>query len=181
VSGDASETSLLFPRTDLDHYAQMSLKTAVFRVKADIQNDIYHLFAADGYYTNIAYIENRQSSAYMNSLFRNIRENINIDYGEESEDEDIFQNTSLDKYVDLNKEYKMNCTYNVKFRKWMPVSVAGDASPLVQLAALIQSHRPQRTQQQGLGPKKPFHTQRHQHNSYKTQQKPCYKAYTKNR
>lgn len=107
VSTDAFET-ILFPRTDLDHYAQMALKTAVFRVKADIQNDIYHLFAADGYYTNIAYIENRQSSKYMNSLFRNIRENINIDYGEESEDEDIFQNTSLDKYVDLKKEYKMN-------------------------------------------------------------------------
>jgi hypothetical protein len=183
MSNDASETMLLFPRTDLDHYAQMSLKSAVFRVKADIQNDIYHLFAADGYYTNIAYIENRQSSTYMNSLFRNIRENINIDYGEESEDEDVFQNTSLDKYVDLNKEYKMNCIYNVKFRKWMPVSVASEATPLVQLAALIQSNRPQRSFQghynQGP-PKKPFHVQRHQ-NSYKTQQKPCYKAYTKNR
>ena len=50
-----------------------------------IQNDVYHLFAYDGY-TNIAYIGSRKSSAHMNKLFRNIRENTNVDYGEESED-----------------------------------------------------------------------------------------------
>ncbi len=59
----------------------------------------------------------------MNSLFRNIRENINIDYGEESEDEDDFQNVRPDKYVDLNKTYYMNCVYNAKFKKWVPVNV----------------------------------------------------------
>ena len=35
----------------------------------------------------------------MNSLFRNIKENKNIDYIEESEDESDFENTSEDKYV----------------------------------------------------------------------------------
>jgi hypothetical protein len=124
---DADEdTPFLFPRNDLDHYVQMNLKAAVFRVMADIQNDVYHLFAYDGY-TNIAYIGSRDSSVYMNKLFRNIRENTNVDYGEESEDEDIFQNTSLDKYVDLKKEYKMHCVYNAKFKKWVPVHVVDTA------------------------------------------------------
>jgi hypothetical protein len=117
----------------------MNLKAAVFRVMADIQNDVYHLFAYDGY-TNIAYIGSRDSSVYMNKLFRNIRENTNVDYGEESEDEDIFQNTSLDKYVDLKKEYKMHCVYNAKFKKWVPVHVVDDKSRLVSLKELMRSH-----------------------------------------
>ena len=133
------DAPLLFPRNDLDHYVQMNLKSAVFRVMADIQNDVYHLFAYDGY-TNIAYIGSRDSSVYMNKLFRNIRENTNVDYGEESEDEDIFQNTSLDKYVDLKKEYKMHCVYNAKFKKWVPVHVVDDKSRLVSLKDLLRSH-----------------------------------------
>ena len=119
---------ILFPRTDLNYTAQSSLRTAVFRVMADIQNDVYHLFAYDGKtkeytYVNIAYIGTRMLSVYMNNLFRNIRENKNVDYGEESEDEETFQNVNPDKYVDLKKEYKMNCVFNNKFKKWVPVSV----------------------------------------------------------
>ena len=132
------DTPFLFPRNDLDHYVQMNLKAAVFRVTADIQNDVYHLFAYDGY-TNIAYIGSRDSSVYMNKLFRNIRENTNVDYGEESEDEDIFQNTSLDKYVDLKKEYKMHCVYNAKFKKWVPVHVVDEKSRLVSLKELMRT------------------------------------------
>jgi len=119
---------ILFPRSDLNYTAQSTLKTAIFRVTADIQNDVYHLFAYDSKirdytYVNIAYIGSRTLSVYMNKLFRNIRENDNVDYGEESEDEDTFQNVNPDKYVDLKKEYKMNCMFHNKFKKWVPVSV----------------------------------------------------------
>lgn len=122
----AGEEDILFPRTDLDHGAQMLLKTAVFNVKADLQNDVYHLYANNNVYVNIAYIGSIALSKYMNSLFRNIRENDNIDYGEESEDEDTFQNVRPDKYVDLQKSYIMNCVYNAKFKKWVPVSVVSN-------------------------------------------------------
>jgi hypothetical protein len=81
----------------------------------------------------------------MNRLFRNIRENTNVDLGEESEDEDIFQNTSLDKYVDLKKEYKMHCVYNAKFKKWAPVRVVDNASRLVSIKELIRQTAPNRT------------------------------------
>ena len=141
---DTEHADLLFPRTDLDHYAQMNLREAVFRVTADVQNDVYHLFAFEGY-TNIAYIASRDASVYMNGLFRNIRENTNVDLGEESEDEDIFQNTSLDKYVDLKKEYKMHCVYNAKFKKWAPVRVVDNASRLVSIKELIRQTAPNRT------------------------------------
>jgi hypothetical protein len=56
----------------------------------------------------------------MNSLFRNIRENNNLDLIEESDDEDDFIDTRLDKYVDLNKKIQISCYYNKKFRKWVP-------------------------------------------------------------
>jgi hypothetical protein len=172
----AADVVLLFPRTDLDHYAQMNLKEAVFRVTADVQNDVYHLFAYDGY-TNIAYIGSREASVYMNNLFRNIRENKNVDLGEESEDEDIFQNTSLDKYVDLKKEYKMHCVYNAKFKKWVPVHVVDNGARLVNLKQLMRSEQ------------KPAYSKPSLHNSYKPspykpsykpEYKKSYKTFTKN-
>jgi hypothetical protein len=46
-------------------------------------------------------IPNLKSSVYMNNHFRNIKENRNIDYIEESDDEDDFQNTDCNKYVEL--------------------------------------------------------------------------------
>jgi hypothetical protein len=133
---------ILFPRADLNYMAQSVLRTAVFRVTADIQNDVYHLFAYDGKthgytYVNIAYIGTRTLSVYMNKLFRNIRENDNIDYGEESEDEDTFQNVNPDKYVDLKKEYKMNCVFQNKFKKWVPVSVVDSKTRCVNIQDLL--------------------------------------------
>ena len=50
----------------------------------------------------------------MNSLFRKIRENDNLDYIEESDDEDDFQNIDEDKYVDVNKVLYMECIFNKK-------------------------------------------------------------------
>ena len=59
----------------------------------------------------------------MNTLFRNIKENINLDALEESDDEDEFENISLDKYVDLDKKYVMKCLYLSKFKSWKPIEV----------------------------------------------------------
>ena len=120
----AVEPKIYIPRNDLDFCAPAYKTEVVFRVMADIQSDIYLLYAYNNdafEFVDIAYIGSRKESAFMNSLFRNIRENMNVDYGEESEDEDMFQNTSVDKYVDLKTEYKMMCSFHHKFKKWVPV------------------------------------------------------------
>lgn len=52
----------------------------------------------------------------MNSLFRKIKENKNLDLLEESDSEEEFENTTLEKYVDLNKSYIIECFYNKKFK-----------------------------------------------------------------
>jgi hypothetical protein len=54
---------------------------------------------------------------FMNSLFRNIKENSNLDLLEESDDEDE------DDFVYLDREYKMRCKYNKQFKKWIPFSL----------------------------------------------------------
>jgi hypothetical protein len=116
---------MLVPRTDCDYRLPVYSHQAIFRAMADIRDDVYHLFAygkeKPDVYVGVAYIGTRTQSKTMNSLFRKIRENINIDYGEESDDEECFQDTRVDKYVDLAREHKIECVFNRKFRMWEPV------------------------------------------------------------
>ena len=100
----------------------------VFYVKPDIQNDIYYLYKINTVNFSlisdeIAHIPDYKTSVLMNKLFRNIKENINLDSLEESDDEEEFENIQIDKFVDLNKTFKMRCIFNYKFRKWVPVNV----------------------------------------------------------
>lgn len=100
-------------------------KRAIFLVTADLQSDIYHLTRDvldpnSTYTTDVAYIPNYTVSVFMNSLFRNIKENRNLDAIEESDDEDDFYDMRVDKYVDLSKEIRMECVYHKKFRRWIP-------------------------------------------------------------
>ena len=60
----------------------------------------------------------------MNKLFRNIKENNNLDALEESDDEAEFENDREDKFVFLDRAFKMVCQYNYKFKRWMPLSLA---------------------------------------------------------
>jgi len=97
-------------------------KERLFKVKADIQTDIYHLYdTSSDKYIDIAYIPSYETSVLMNSLFRNIKENRNLDLLEESDDEDEFENNDIDKFVFLEKEYTMSCSYHYKFKKWVPL------------------------------------------------------------
>jgi hypothetical protein len=101
--------------------------TAIFLIRPDIQNDIYHLFLNNDEYYNIAYVPSYKASVFMNKLFRKIKENENLDALEESDDEDEFENISRDKFVNLHKEYKMKCMFSKKFKKWVPQEVITDS------------------------------------------------------
>jgi len=112
---------------DYVYRAPQNKLEAIFKIKATLQNDIYNLYyyhnsSCDNFH-NIALINNYKDSVYMNSLFRNIKENNNLDLLEESDDEVEFENISEDKYVDLNKSLFIRCIYNKKFRKWQPIEV----------------------------------------------------------
>lgn len=102
-------------------------KTVIFKVTPDIESDIYHLYihnnGLDKYY-DVAFIPNYTTSVMMNKLFRNIRENDNLDIIEESDDEIDFEDNRVDKYVYLDRTYNMVCEYNYKFKKWIPLRLA---------------------------------------------------------
>ena len=57
----------------------------------------------------------------MNSYYRDIKENKNLDYLEESDDEEEFNNNSISKYTNLDKLIIFKCKFNKKFKKWIPV------------------------------------------------------------
>jgi hypothetical protein len=84
-------------KQDLSSPSSSSLKCdkAVFRVSPQIQTDIYNLFVykddQEEFY-DIAFIPDFVTSVLMNKLFRNIKENSNLDALEESDDEKEFEN-----------------------------------------------------------------------------------------
>jgi len=100
---------------------QRPLQTREFMLRPDAQNDIYYVLRSLDEpitaNTMIAHIPNYKTSVMMNSLFRNIKENRNLDALEESDDED----ESLTPLVDLNKCVKMVCTFSPRFKRWQPV------------------------------------------------------------
>lgn len=98
-----------------------------FYIKASVINDIYYLYEREKENMvdkiEYAYIPDYTTSLLLNKLFRNIKENIRLDSLEESDDEEEFQNTNEDKFVDMNKSHKMLCKYHSKFKKWVPIKV----------------------------------------------------------
>ena len=128
----------------LDYNKPQYKYPTIFQVTADIQFDIYHLFAYGKnnsiVYYNVAYIPNIKTSYFMNSLFRNIRENKNIDYIEESDEEDDFENISEDKYVNLNKIMNIECIFNYKFKRWIPIRVVEDNARVVHINRLVNQY-----------------------------------------
>ena len=120
--------------TKTTHNTNTNTNTRVFYIKPDLQNDIYYLYDTKVFTLsslatssiiskNIAHIPDYKTSVLMNKLFRNIKENRNLDALEESDDEEEFENIQIDKFVDLNKVLKMRCNFNYKFQAWVPIQV----------------------------------------------------------
>lgn len=114
-------------------------KEAIFKIMTDIEPDIYNLFMYNNgkeEYHDIAFIPDYKTSVMMNKLFRNIKENDNLDAIEESDNEEEFQDDREDKYVYLDRSFKMKCVYNNKFKRWTPVSLAGKNDRIITISLL---------------------------------------------
>ena len=93
-------------------------------VRAGLAADTYMLYnPSDNTLVGTAMVPTYKSSVFLNGLFRNIKENANLDLLEESDDEDEFENTELDKFVNLDKTILMECVFLKRFQKWQPVKV----------------------------------------------------------
>jgi len=110
-------------------------KEVVFLVRPDILDDIYYLYCLNDQVGeeqhSIAHIPNYDKSVMMNKLFRIIKENDNLDALEESDNEEEFENENIDKFVYLDKSYKMICQFNHKFKKWVPIKLAEEKNTVI--------------------------------------------------
>ena len=114
-------------------------KTAYFYVRADTMFDVYFLGSLQEntiVYCQNALVQNYKTSVFLNGVFRNIRENANIDAIEESDDEDDFEDVRENKYVDLEKEVVMECAFHYKFKKWMPFRLANSKEKVISVFSL---------------------------------------------
>ena len=138
----SSSTPIITP-IKIDYTKPQYKYPTIFQVSADIQNDIYHLYAfgkkSKPIYYNVAYIPNYRSSIFMNTLFRKIRENANLDLIEESEDEEEFENIKEDKFVDLEKIIPMECVFHTKFKKWIPIKVVDKKEKIIHISKIASS------------------------------------------
>lgn len=142
-SRNVSQYSIITPTIKNYSKPQYRLKTT-FLISAESIYDIYSLFAVDksgrmAFY-DYAYIPNLKSSVYMNNHFRNIKENRNIDYIEESDDEDDFQNMDCNKYVQQQKRLVFDCVFHNKFKRWIPIRLVEGTNRMnsvVQLKKLV--------------------------------------------
>ena len=108
---------------DNNHYQIHKYKQNIVRsfiIKAEFQSDIYSIYNDNMDFIDYLYIGCYKDSVKMNQIFRTIKENDNLDYLQESDDED-FENTNYDKYVDLSLSIKMECVMSNKFKKWIPI------------------------------------------------------------
>ena len=98
-----------------------------FEIRATIIDDIYELYYINGIHLEkfkVACIPDYKTSVKMNSIFRDIKENRNLDLLEESDDEEEFENTNLDKFVNLDKRVIMKCLFINKFDSWKPINIS---------------------------------------------------------
>ncbi len=113
---------------------------SIFKITADIEPDIYNLFVINNgieKFYDLAFIPDYKTSVKLNNLFRNIKENCNLDAIEESDDEEEFENKKEDKFVYLDRSFKMVCEYNYKFKRWCPTNLAQETDEIISLNQLI--------------------------------------------
>ena len=100
-------------------------KIATFSIKATVQPDIYELYC---YKNNnlikhgTSHISSFKNSVFLNSIFRNIKENNNLDFLEESDDDEEFENISPEKYLKNNTTIIIDFRFIHKFKSWEPIS-----------------------------------------------------------
>ena len=112
----------------------------VFSVQADPADDIYRLYTFGPnrqlLFYDFCMIQDYETSKKMNSLFRHVRENQNLDWIEESDDDDSINDDDTTKPTITEQPRLMVCRFHPKFRKWTPLHLAPPKSRTVHICQL---------------------------------------------
>jgi len=98
----------------------------IFKVCKTNQTDIYKLYSIDENkeykFHSIAYIPNYKTSTMMNKIFHNLKDKSNLDYLEDSDDEEC-SNNEKENEQKKQDNILMICKFNYKFEKWIPITL----------------------------------------------------------
>ena len=114
----------------------------VMEVKAHIEPDTYSLFCQDDRGSRVcigkAVVSSIETSVMLNRIFRNIRENDNLDLLEESEDDEEFEDIREDRFVDLDRCVRMICRRHERLNAWQPIGKADENAVLANQRSVSQ-------------------------------------------
>lgn len=127
------------PLPQTQHYTQPVTK--MFMVQAEARVDMYTLRCpvTNEVEPEPAHVGDYKTSVMLNSIFRNVKENASLDTAEESDDEEAFQNSQelhLSGYITCSRERAMVCSYNYKFKRWVPLHLHYE-SPVYHSSAAV--------------------------------------------
>jgi len=121
-----------------DYFKPAYKNPATFIVKSSSKYDIYHLYCMnpnhEAVFYGLAGIPDMKTSVLMNLLFRNLKENMNLDYIQESDDEDDVH----PEVKDMNQQIHMICEFHMNIKKWVPTKVV-TGNDVVKLNDLINT------------------------------------------
>jgi hypothetical protein len=115
------------PGTDISYNAPRAPAPGrcVFLVTAMRDQDIYTLSTSDDNSSRTACVQTLEDSARLNRLFRRVRETEDPDEQELSEDDEMFEDVSPERYL-AGGPVCMECVYSARFKKWSPVSTSAE-------------------------------------------------------
>lgn len=116
-----THTIVNVPDWNLNLQNQLYNSKQLFWITADLRYDLYYLYVQKNVLYEHAFIPDMETSKMMNSIFRNIPENICLDRVEESEDEAEFENIKENRYLKTDQKVLMECVFNRKFKRWIPL------------------------------------------------------------
>jgi hypothetical protein len=96
-----------------------SIPEKTYNIRASLNHDDYDIYDIKTQkYIGKLHVPDFKTSVYLNGIFRNIRENVDLDLLEESDTEEDFQDISLDKYVNLKHSKNMTCAFDNDMQLW---------------------------------------------------------------
>ena len=106
--------------------ANANINHRVFIARAENYADVYSLYCPEtgNAEPDYAHVGSYKTSVFMNSVFRRVRENDRLDTIEESDDETEFQNNEPNKHVNTEKVARILCSFNHRFKRWVPIKMA---------------------------------------------------------
>jgi len=116
-----TQTIVNVPDWNLNLQGPVYNSKQLFWVTADLRYDLYYLYVQKNVLYEYAFIPDMDTSRMMNAIFRKIPENTCLDRVEESEDEAEFENIQQNKYLRTEKKVLMECVFNRKFKRWVPL------------------------------------------------------------